>query len=29
MLAQRWSVDPASLDERHFNTGRGIVGEIN
>jgi len=28
MLAARWSVDPASLDERHFTTGRGIVGEI-
>lgn len=28
MLAARWSVDPAALDERHFATGRGIVGEI-
>ena len=28
MLAARWSVDPTSLDERHFATGRGIVGEM-
>ena len=28
MLAARWSVDPTVLDERHFTTGRGIVGEI-
>ena len=28
ILAARWSVNPASLDERHFTTGRGIVGEI-
>ena len=28
MLAARWSVDPAALDERHFATGRGIVGEM-
>jgi len=28
MLAARWSVDPAALDERHLATGRGIVGEI-
>lgn len=28
MLAARWSVDPTSLDERHFTTGRGIVGEM-
>lgn len=28
MLAARWSVDPTTLDERHFSTGRGIVGEI-
>jgi hypothetical protein len=28
MLAARWSVDPASLNERHFTTGRGIVGEM-
>ncbi|NBV20766.1 MAG: hypothetical protein EBS05_02055 [Proteobacteria bacterium] len=29
MLAARWSVDPTSLDGRHFTTGRGIVGELN
>lgn len=28
MLAARWSLDPTTLDERHFATGRGIVGEI-
>lgn len=28
MLAGRWSVDPTALDERHFTTGRGIVGEM-
>lgn len=28
MLAARWSVDPTSLDERQFATGRGIVGEM-
>ena len=28
LLAARWSVDPTSLDERHFATGRGIVGEL-
>ncbi len=28
MLAARWSVDPAALDERHFANGHGIVGEI-
>ena len=28
MLAARWSVDPTALDERHFATGRGIVGEM-
>lgn len=27
-LASRWSVDPTALDERHFATGRGIVGEM-
>lgn len=29
MLAARWSVDPTSLDGRHFVTGRGIVGELS
>ena len=29
MLAARWSVDPASLNESHFATGRGIVGELS
>jgi hypothetical protein len=28
MLAARWSVDPAALDERNFATGRWIVGEM-
>lgn len=27
-LAARWSVDPTSLDERHFIAGRGIAGEL-
>jgi hypothetical protein len=29
MLAARWSVDPASIDERQFNNGYGITGEIS
>ncbi|MBM3870390.1 MAG: hypothetical protein FJ392_05410 [Verrucomicrobia bacterium] len=28
MLAARWSVDPAALDERHFLSSNGIVGEL-
>ncbi len=28
LLAARWSVDPMSLDERNFVSGRGIVGEL-
>ena len=29
ILASRWSVDPASIDERQFESGYGITGELS
>ncbi|MEO5804447.1 MAG: hypothetical protein ABIR24_13055 [Verrucomicrobiota bacterium] len=29
LLASRWSVDPASIDERQFENGYGITGELS
>ncbi len=28
-LASRWSLDPSSIDERHFKNGYGITGELS
>ncbi len=28
LLASRWSLDPSSIDERQFNNGYGITGEL-
>lgn len=29
LLASRWSLDPSSIDERQFNSGYGITGELS
>lgn len=29
LLAARWSVDPAAIDERHLKTGHGITGDLS